>query len=85
MDACDGAAPLTRIPSDGQSVVSAVFARPIYVGEQAVNATVLVEGTVTLSRPNAYTVSRLVLVGSSLVLTVWGYSCKWPPRFLLKK
>src|SRR5213594_44316 len=31
MDTCDGAAPLTRIPSDGQYVVSAVFTRPIYV------------------------------------------------------
>ena len=85
MDACDGAAPLTRIPSDGQYVVAAVFTRPIYAGEQAVNATVLVEGTVTLARPDAYTVSQLVLVGGGLVLTVWGYSRKWPPRFLLKR
>ena len=85
MDACDGAAPLTRIPSDGQYVVAAVFTRPIYAGEQAVNATVLVEGTVTLARPDAYTVSQLVLAGGGLVLTVWGYSRKWPPRFLLKK
>src|SRR2546427_4777487 len=70
MDACDGAAPLTRIPSDGQYVVAAVFTRPIYAGEQAVNATVLVEGTVTLARPDAYTVSQFVLVGGGLVLTV---------------
>lgn len=84
-DACDGKAPLTRIPSDGQYVVSADFTRPIYAGGQAVNATILVEGTVTFSKPDAYTVPQLVLAGGGLVLTVWGYYRRRSPRSLSTK
>lgn len=79
-DACDGVAPLARIPSDGQYMISAFFTRQIAVGNEIVNATVLVEGNVVLTRPDAYTIPQLVLASAGVVLAVWGYANERPRK-----